>query len=399
MSDTAGTSAQTRKCPFAPPEDQVRILHSDTVHDTTVYGIKSWQVARAEDVELVTNDPRFSSRTALQSLPNDKSGWFSGMDWPEHNRYRRKIARDFTVRNSRELQARTEEVANELLDRIEAAGTETDLVATYANPLPRPVISALYGMTEYEARTIEDSVASIAAAVADKELLRARRESFFAYSLALVRKKRAEQGDGLLHRLLATQGDEAALTVAEAVGVFGTLLAGGSESIHKMLAYSVYALLRHPDQLALLQENPDLIDSAIEELLRFLPVTKTGIPRVAVEDLVLRGKQISAGDFMLPLYSAANRDAGVFVDPDRFDITREQKGHYAFGHGIHKCPAQHFTRMLLKVGVVQLLKRFPDLKLQPGHEDVPMLDTPGFYCPAELRVTWGPGEPTTATAR
>jgi cytochrome P450 C-9 hydroxylase len=387
MSDTP---VAARQCPFAPQAHHMEILHGETMGEIDIAGRKYWLVAKAEDVRLVTNDSRFSSDpVATNLMPATRPGWFSGMDLPEHNRYRQKIARDFTLRRAQGEQEWLERTADELLDRIGAAGDRTELVTTYTNVLSSLAINRLYGVDEDEAAQIDESLRSTS--------LNAHRTSepfkaFLDCVLELVRAKRSEGGEGLLHRLALPgdgDGDTVVLTEDEAAGVFATLLVAGNQSAQRTLAFSVYTLLSHPGQSDLLRKQPELIDSAVDELLRYVPVNQMGVPRSATEDVELRGQRIQAGDVVIPLPSTANRDPEVFPEPDVLDLTRTPNGHFAFGHGIHKCPGQHLTRVLLKVGLTRLFARFPDLRFVDGHENVTMAENSALYSPAELHVTWG----------
>ncbi|QEU89904.1 C9 hydroxylase cytochrome P450 [Streptomyces kanamyceticus] len=383
--DTHDETTATSRCPFAIQDAHRAILESGTVGSFDLFGIKHWLVAAAEDVKLVTNDPRFSSAAPSEMLPDRRPGWFSGMDLPEHSRYRQKIAGDFTLRAARKQEDFVVEAADSCLDDIEVAGPGTDLIPGYAKRLPSLVINALYGLTLEEGEVLEARMRGITGSV-DLDSVKTLTDDFFAHALELVRAKRDEQGDDLLHRLASTSDGEISLSDDEATGVFATLLFAGHDSVQQMVGYSLYALLSHPEQQAALRARPELIDNAVEEMLRFLPVNQMGVPRVCVGDIDLQGVRISAGDNVIPLYSTANRDAAVFPDPDAFDVTRPPEGNFAFGHGIHKCPGQHVARLLIKVACLRLFERFPDIRLTG---DVPMNEGLGLFSPAELRVTWG----------
>ncbi|MCD9591905.1 C9 hydroxylase cytochrome P450 [Streptomyces sp. 8ZJF_21] len=382
-------SKPTDRCPFDLEQGQRALLDSGVIGSYDLFGVKHWLLGSAEDVKLVTNDPRFSSAAAAGIMPDERPGWFSGMDSPEHNRYRQKIARDFTLRAARKQEEIVVGLADACLDDIEAAGPGTDLIPGYAKRLPSQVINDLYGLTEEEGAALEAKMEAVVGATADNTDLEASARvlgEFFAHALSLVRAKRDQPGDRLLHRLAEAGDDEILLSEGEATGVFAVLLLAGHGSVQQMVGYCLYALLAHPEQQAALRANPDLIDGAVEEMLRFLPLNTLGIPRICVEDVELHGQTIKAGDNVIPLYSSANRDPGVFDEPDTFDITRKPEQHLAFGHGIHKCPGQHLARLLIKVAVLRLFERFPDVRLAG---EVPMNEHHGQFGPVELRVTWG----------
>lgn len=373
------------RCPFAIQDGHRAVLESGTIGSFDMFGVKHWLVAAADDVKLVTNDPRFSSGAPSGMLPERRPGWFSGMDAPEHNRYRQKIAGDFTLRAARRQEEFVRRAADACLDDIETSGPGADLVPAYAKRLPSLVINALYGLSEGEGAGLESRIRAITGA-ADLGDVKSLTDEFFAHALALVRAKRTQPGDNLLHRLAEAGEDEILLSDEEATGVFAVLLFAGHDSVQQMVGYCLYALLAHPEQAAALRADPALIDGAVEEMLRFLPLNQFGVPRVCVEDVELHGQTIAAGDNVIPLYSTANRDPGVFADPDNFDVTRVQEHNFAFGYGIHKCPGQHLSRVLIKVAVTRLFGRFPDVRLA---DEVPMNNGLGLFSPAELRVTWG----------
>ncbi|MFG1606402.1 C9 hydroxylase cytochrome P450 [Actinoplanes sp. NPDC049265] len=373
------------RCPFAVQDGHRAVLESGRIGSFDMFGVKHWLVAAADDVKLVTNDPRFSSAAPSGMLPDRRPGWFSGMDAPEHNRYRQKIAGDFTLRAARRQEEFIRRAADACLDDIEAAGAGADLVPAYARRLPSLVINDLYGLGEDEGAALESRIRAITGA-ADLTDIKDLTDEFFTHALALVRAKRAEPGDNLLHRLAEAGEDQILLSDDEATGVFAVLLFAGHDSVQQMVGYCLYALLAHPEQAAALRSDPALIDRAVEEMLRYLPLNQFGVPRVCVEDVEVRGQTIAAGDAVIPLYSTANRDPGVFAGPDTFDVTRAPEHNFAFGYGIHKCPGQHLSRALIKVAVTRLFDRFPDVRLAGT---VPMNDGPGLFSPAELRVTWG----------
>jgi len=375
----------TGQCPFAIQDGQRALLESGTIGSYDLFGVKHWLLPSAEDVKLVTNDPRFSSAASSGMLPDERQGWFSGMDSPEHNRYRQKIARDFTLRAARKQEDFVVRVADACLDAIEAAGPGTDLIPGYAKRLPSEVINDLYGLSDEEGTVLEAKMRAVLGAT-DADSLKTLSGEFFAHTLSLVHIKREQQGDQLLHRLAEAGEDEILLNEEEATGVFAVLLFAGHDSVQQMVGYCLYALLAHPEQQAALRERPELIDGAVEEMLRYLPLNPLGVPRVCVEDVELHGHTIKAGDNVIPLYSTANRDPQVFDEPDIFDVTRRPDHHLAFGYGIHKCPGQYLARVLIKVAAQRLFTRFPDVRLAC---DVPMTGGMGLFSPVELRVTWG----------
>jgi cytochrome P450 len=167
------------------------------------------------------------------------------------------------------------------------------------------------------------------------------------------------------------------------------LLVAGHETTANMIALSALCLLRDPDQLDALRAAPELPDSAVEELLRYLTVVQFGIRRTATEDLELNGHRIKAGTTVVAALPSGNRDEDQFPDaPDRLDVHRPYSPHLAFGHGIHQCLGQQLARVELKAALSALFHRFPTLRLAVPVEEVPMRDDMVVYGVQELPVTW-----------
>jgi cytochrome P450 C-9 hydroxylase len=394
MTDTSETTTEApppaapgRRCPFDPQDGHLALLHSGTVAPFELFGVQHWMVSRAEDVRAVTTDPRYSSALSLfPDAPEVPPGWFSGMDRPEHTRYRRMLADDFSLRAARAAEPAITDLADRLLDDVIAAGPGADLVEAYANKLPSLVIKALYDLPEQIYADLDQAVATLVAA-RDLPTAATARQTIWAVSAQIAADKRATPGDDPLSRLVATGHDDA-LTVEEAAGAIATLAIAGHEAVDRLIAYGIHAFLTFPEQLAAARSGPAGWDGAVEELLRYLPVNQGGILRVAAEDIELRGQRIAAGDRVLPLFSTANRDPERYPGPDHLDVTRDASGNFAFGGGVHKCLGQHLARVELKVAWSRLFDRLPGLRPADPDADVPMAETIGFYSPARLVVTW-----------
>jgi cytochrome P450 len=202
------------------------------------------------------------------------------------------------------------------------------------------------------------------------------------YLRGLVPAKRANPTDDLLSDLTTSN-----LTDAELAGVASFLLGAGLDTTANMLALGTFALLSHPEQLAALREDPELIDAAVEELLRYLSIAHTGA-RSALEDVELDDHVIKAGETVALAVGAANRDPEKFADPDRLDLRRQATGHLAFGHGIHQCLGQQLARVEMQVAFPALLNRFPTLRLAVPAEEVPLRHGMDIYGVRRLPVTW-----------
>ncbi|MGW6503627.1 cytochrome P450 [Nonomuraea angiospora] len=351
-----------------------------------------WLVTGYGLVRQILADPRFSSRYETQYfpqmgyLPPAPVGDLTGMDAPQHTRFRKLLAGKFTVRRMNLLTERVTEITRERLDAMERQGPPSDLVEVFAQPVPALMICELLGVP-YEdreqfqtaTRTLSDASAPDAQYAAFNELGR--------YLGTLAIGKRANPTDDLLSDL-ATGSD---LTDEELGGVAAFLLGAGLDTTANMLALGTFALLRDPAQLAALRDDPGLAAGAVEELLRHLSIAATGM-RGVLEDVELGGRQLKAGDTVLIALNAANRDPAKFSDPDVLDLRRPATGHLAFGHGIHQCLGQQLARVEMRVAFPALLTRFPTLRLAVPADEVPLRTDPSqIYGVRSLPVTWDRG--------
>ncbi|MFI6600728.1 cytochrome P450 [Nonomuraea sp. NPDC050536] len=375
-------------CPFDPPAELrdfppiTRMTFPDR-HE-------GWLVTGHTLARAVLADRRFSSRYELMhypladlgEMPPAPVGDMTGMDAPEHTRFRKLLTGKFTVRRMSLLTERVEQITAEHLDAMERHGGPVDLVQAFAQPIPALMICELLGVPYAERDTFHRHTVALSGADANHEEQFAAYTAIQAYVRELVEAKRAEPTDDLLSDLTTTD-----LTDEELAGVGSFLLGAGLDTTTNLLALGTFALLQHPDQVAALRSDPELAEQAVEELLRYLTIAHTGA-RSALEDVELDGHLIKAGETVAISAQAANRDPGRFPDPDRLDLRRQATGHLGFGHGIHQCLGQQLARVEMRVAFPALLRRFPALRLAVPAEEVPMrhgLDVYGVY---RLPVTW-----------
>ncbi len=200
----------------------------------------------------------------------------------------------------------------------------------------------------------------------------------------LVARAQAAPGEDMLGMLVREHGDE--LTTDELIGIASLLLLAGHETTANMLGLGTLALLRHPDQLAVVRDDPERVDAAVEELMRWLSIVHSGIVRVATTDTEIAGRQIAAGELVICGLSAANRDPELRTDPDQLDVTRGGSGHVAFGHGVHHCLGAPLARMEMRIAYPALLRRFPGLSEVPGGAH--FRSSHIIYGLTSLEVTW-----------
>lgn len=359
-------------------------------------GDEAWLVIGYEDNRTVLSDMRFSRALTtrpdaprLQPIPSDPSSLVS-MDPPDHTRLRRLVNPAFGNRRIAALQPVIERKVESLIDDMVEEGPPADLVSRLAGPLPIAVICELLGVPAQDRGKISGWVDIMLSLTRfpPPQVARARAE-LKAYLASLVAAKRDEPADDLLSELIAARDAGGRLSEEELVMMGTTVLAGGFLSTASEIALSFLCLFRHPDQLALLVKRPELLDSAVDELLRYNALTTGGgLLRIAAEDVELGGVRIRAGEAVLPAISAANRDPGVFPDACRFDVTRAENPHLTFGLGFHYCLGARLARSELKLALAVTLRKLPQLGPAVPVDQLPVQDGQLIRGLAELPVTW-----------
>ncbi|WP_327085904.1 cytochrome P450 [Nonomuraea sp. NBC_01738] len=390
-----------RDTPFGPPDKLYDLRDEGHIHPMTYAdGHQGWLVTGYAAARAVLSDPRFSNRPERLHPPIPQRaelsegvkegaiklppGFFIRMDAPEHTRYRKLLAGQFTVRRMKALEPRIEEITAGCLEKMAAGDRPADLVEDFALPIPSLVICELLGVP-YEDRDnfhADSRVLTRLEVKKDDVMAAVGRLSMFMYEL--IQRKRDEPGDDLLSGLVA--GGE--LTDEELTGVAFLLLVAGHETTANMLALGTFALLTHPEQLAKLRDDPAVAENAVEELLRYLTIIHIGPVRAALADVELDGRLIREGDSVTISLPVVNRDPERFDDPDALDLTRHAGTHLAFGHGIHQCLGQQLARAEMRIAYPALLRRFPGLELAVPAQEVPMRTDMSIYGVHRLPVTW-----------
>jgi cytochrome P450 len=352
-----------------------------------------WVVTRYADVLTTLRDPRYKKdpfgpqrlpklvreqldvprAEAVRSSRESISMLF--LDPPEHTRVRGLFARAFTPRTLESLKPRVQLITDKWLDRVEKRGDgRMDLIADLAYPLPVTVIAELLGFPPEDYERMKQWSDALAAALGlnpsagQQERSGRAREEIRAYFDDIAAKLRKHPADNLISRLLAVSEEAGGergegLSSDELFANAVLLLAAGHETTTNLIGNGMLALLRHPDQLKLLRDDPSLTAGAVEELLRYdSPVQITS--RVAGEDMTLAGEPLRRGDILLGLIGAANRDPAQFPDPDRLDVRRPDNKHLAFGSGPHFCLGAALARMEAETAIRTLLARYPSLRLE-----------------------------------
>jgi cytochrome P450 len=286
---------------------------------------------------------------------------------PAHTRLRRLVTAAFTNRRVEALAPRVQEIADTLLDDLAAAGAHgrpVDLVDGFGFPLPITVITELLGIPPGDRADFRRwSSVAVSGPVQPPEVYVDAARSMVGYVRELIAAKRTDPGDDLLSALIAVHEAGDRLSQDELTSMVLLLLVAGHETTLHLIVSGAYALLRHPDQLALLRAEPERMPDAVEELLRYDGPVQVAFPAVAAAPVEVGGVTIPAGDVVLPALLAANRDPARFTAPDRLDITRSPNPHMAFGHGLHHCVGAPLARLEGRIALGALLARFPGLRL------------------------------------
>jgi len=358
-------SADLRRNPY-PAYDQLRSA-APVLRDPRS---GAWMLFDYESVRrALTDHEAFSS---IVSAPGSRTGqWLIFSDPPRHTKLRALIMRAFTPRAAAGLEPRIRELSHDLLDAPSRRG-EMDLVADFSVPLPLMVIAELLGAPAADwprFRRWGDATMGLSLAVAgspDAERALAdfvvAHEEMRDYLAALVDERRQRPADDLLTRLVGAEVDGSRLTSEELLGFFQLLILAGHETTTNLIDNAMLSLVEHPEQLARLRESPELLPSAIEEVLRYRSPVQAMF-RLTTRDVELRGQVIPARRLVMPMIGSANRDPRQFADPGRFDIARDPNPHIAFGHGIHFCVGAPLARLEARTALPVLLQRLRGLEL------------------------------------
>ncbi|MFF3917317.1 cytochrome P450 [Streptomyces sp. NPDC001852] len=386
-----------RTGPFEPPGGQAgpgaaapvrRLRYPD--------GHTGWLVTSHALARRLLADPRLSARSELKRAPVARPGadpfygapalpgWLVDMDPPDHTRIRRCLAGWFTARRTKVLRPQIEQLVAGHLDAMERAGAPADLVEALALPVPSLTICELLGVPYGLRDAFQRDSATLFRLDATAEEATEAMERLDGLLRDLAGHKRRRPADDLLSALVT----DGRLSMAEIVGAGVLLLTAGHETTAGSLSLGVFALLCHPDQLAVLRADWSLVDNAVEELLRYLTIFHFGVPRTPLADIEVDGVVLRAGESVTVSLPAANRDPERFAEPDRLDVRRRATGHLAFGHGIHQCLGQNLARAEMRAVFPALFQRFPGLRLAVPREKVPLAADRGFYGVHHLPVGW-----------
>lgn len=333
-------------------------VHFDSVNN--LWGVATYDGVMEVERDAATFSNAGGSRPDTGPLP-----WMIDMDAPEHLKRRKLVSRGFTPKRVRESEAHLRTLCDELIDRVCERG-ECDLVTDLAAPLPMIVIGDMLGVPpDDRGDLLRWSDAMIASLSGDPERIAGAAEGFLAfqeYALAMVAARREEPRDDLVGVLVDAEVDGERLADHEIVFESLLLLVGGDETTRHVISGGMERLLANPTEQAKLVTDPDLLPSAVEEMLRWVSPIKS-MNRTVTHDTELHGTRLRTGDKVLVLYESANFDDAHFDDPERFDIERSPNDHLAFGFGAHFCLGASLARVEIATMVERILQRLPDIAL------------------------------------
>jgi cytochrome P450 len=391
-----------RRYPFSRNRLDPDPLYSELLKSEPVcrvqlpYGRPAWLVLPYELNKLVLSDQRFSREATLvgdnpreDAVDLQIAESILSMDPPKHTRIRQLLGKAFTSRRVEQLRPIARQIAAGLLADMTAAGPPADLVQNYSFAFPATVICQLLGIPEDDWDQFRSWTAGMSSTLTvspeEQTLILL---NLFSYFGQLFEQRRQHPGDDLLSALAQARDKDDRLTEEELIFQALALLVGGRETTAHEITNVVYMLLAHPEQLDLLRARPELMPSAVEELLRFIVLGNALNPRIATVDVQLGDVLVRAGEPVLAAITAANRDEKFFDHPDELDITRKPNPHVTFGFGPHFCPGAHLARMELQVSLEEILSRLPGLRLAIPDRDLSWQQDTIMRSVTELPLCW-----------
>jgi cytochrome P450 len=358
-------------------------------------GGEAWLVTRYDDVRRVYADPVFSRAALVQPdqpvlLPGNKLPHVMlNTDPPEHTRLRKLVTRAFTTRAVERLRPRIDDLAASLVATLKEQGPPADFVAGFALPLPAGLIAELMGIPRDDVPRLQhwlEHILSVSAHTAE-ETQQAVQE-LTGYLMQLIATRRESPSDDLTSDLIQAHDGGDRLSEQELIFMLHLLLAGGYETTSTLLPNALVTLFRRREQWDRLCADPDLAAGAVEELLRYVPIVRSGLERVATEDVVLSGVTVPAGSTVLPIVNAAHFDPALTDDPTTLDVTRAPTAHLGFGHGVHHCVGAALGRLELTIALRTLVTELPGLRLAVPESELAWKEGLITRGPVQLPVTW-----------
>ena len=366
-----------------------------------------WVVTRYDDVLQVLKDPRFSADPKHSATPPlfGFGGRFAPrliklvgdsmicVDDPAHGRLRKLVAKAFTPRSIDDMEAGITTTVKAMLDDAAARGGTIDLMTDFALPLPLRIISDMLGIPENQRLSFHHQIVRLIE-VNDQPIKRAIRWApalprLVRYFESLIDLKRREPDDRMITKLIAAEDAGDSLSRDELIAMIFLLLFAGHETSVNLIGNGLLALIDHPEQMAMLRETPEMMDKAVDELLRYTNPVEFGTMRFAKEDVTIANVTIAKGEMVMALGASANHDETAFAGADKLDVTRTDNRHLALGFGLHYCLGASLGRLETRVALNALLQRFPDLKLAIPRDKIRWRQSSGLRGVVSLPIDLG----------
>lgn len=369
-----------------------QIREERPVHQAKISVLKVFTVARYEDCTNLLKDPRFARNRSNATggsrfpfpVPKSLRPIIESMiqeDDPNHRRLRDLVRRAFRPQAIAELEKNINRYSLELLDELERR-KQFELQSDYALKIPMRMIADMMGVSHDSMPQFQQMFSVLSKGFSG---LRMFRTLFFDmpkvvdFTRQLIAEKRNNPGEDILTGLIESEENGDRLSEDELLAMVFLLIIAGYETTVHLITNGTLTLLQNPQQREQLQRDPELINTAVEEILRHRGPVQSTKPMYAREDVTLHGVTIPKGKPVMPLFAAANHDPRVFDHPLQFDIARTPNHHLGFGHGIHFCLGAHLARAEARLGINNLLKRFPNLRLAIDESQLELQTLPGWH--------------------
>jgi len=336
---------------------------------------RAWIATNYEDAIAILKDPRLIKNKPVSQQETLMSIFRRNMlmvDPPDHTRLRSLVSKGFTPRMIEQLRPRIQHITDELLDTVQHQG-KMDLISDFAFLLPVTVICEMLGIPTTDRqlfRTWMQATPDVGAEPGQEATTSSPIEGMLNYFKALLNEKRVHPGNDLISSLIRVEENADALSELELLSMIWLLFVAGHETTVNLIGNGTLALLRHPEQLRRLQNDPALIVSAVEELLRYTAPVSLSDRRWASEDIRMHGNLIRTGEIVLVSLLAVNADPQQFHDPETLNILRQENQHLAFGKGIHYCLGAPLARLEGQIAFGTLLRRLPNVRMACAPEQL-----------------------------
>jgi hypothetical protein len=392
---TAQRILPPRRSPFDQPEVLRDMREQDHLSKVTMWdGREVWYVTRYEDARRVLRDPRFSvvrDRGLPELSPGRDTtpGTLGRTDEPRHRVLRRMLADEFLAGRVDALRPEIERTVAVGVDRLLSATPPVDLHTAFSIGVPEQTVGSLLGAPPDARRTFRRCLTVLTDRTTTAEVKAVADQELYLCCRQLVEQKLAEPGEDLISRCMVGPLRDGRMHPEEAYRTTVQMVSGGHDTTSATITIGVLTMLVEPEWRQAIREQPDTVPAAVEELLRFHTPMTDGLPRVAVEDVVIGGTQVRAGDGLLVCVASANRDERAFDRPDELEMGRAAaRRHLAFGHGVHRCVGQWLARAEIQAAISAVANRIPTLRLAVPVDQLVFRQDSFIAGVRELPVTW-----------